>query len=249
MCDKSYLVSIQCFFMTSTDPVSTRNKILDQAERVYATSGLTYLTVRALTDDAGVNLAAVNYHFRSKAALIEAMLMRRIMPLWEERTQLLARIKTAYGPHIQPLHLFSVVLMPWIKLTSKPESAHLAAFLLRATSDTDNTIRGTLAKTFGVQGDLLDQAFVDAMPELGRQDVLWRVRLFFNAQPGSIVNHNVGVMCVSLFERSGMTVIDALTQFAFLAESAFNGSANACHVRYLIDNLWETLANTQSVEK
>jgi len=235
--------------MTSTDPVSTRNKILDQAERLYATSGLTYLTVRALTDDAGVNLAAVNYHFRSKAALIEAMLMRRITPLWEERTQLLARIKTAYGQHIQPIHLFSVVLMPWIRLTSLPESAHLAAFLLRATLDTDSMIRSTLSKTFGAQGDLFDQAFVDVMPELCRQDVLWRVRLFFNAQPGSIVNHNVGVMCVTLFERSGMTVIDALTHFAFLAESVFNGTANACHVRYLIDNLWDTLASAQGIAK
>jgi len=235
--------------MTSTDPVSTRNKILDQAERLYATSGLGHLTVRALTDDAGVNLAAVNYHFRSKSALIEAMLMRRLRPLWEERMALLAGIKSAYGKHIQPLHLFCVVLMPWVRVTSLPESAHLIAFLLRATADTDNTIRSTLAKAFGAQGEVLDQAFVDAMPEVSRQDVLWRVRLFFNAQPGSIVNHNVGVMCVTLFERPGMTVVDALTHFAFLAESAFNGSANAHHVRYLIDNLWDTMTHAHGIAK
>ena len=54
-------------------------------------------------------------------------------------------------------------------------------------------------------------------------------------------------MCMTLYEGSGMTVIDALTGFGLLAESAFKGSANAYHVRYLIDILWKTLTTVHGI--
>jgi AcrR family transcriptional regulator len=48
---------------------STRNKILSAAGEVFAEEGFEGATIRAITERAGVNLAAVNYHFRDKAEL------------------------------------------------------------------------------------------------------------------------------------------------------------------------------------
>jgi AcrR family transcriptional regulator len=47
----------------------TRNKILSAAGEVFAEQGFEGATIRAITDRAGVNVAAVNYHFRDKAEL------------------------------------------------------------------------------------------------------------------------------------------------------------------------------------
>src|SRR6202048_5539444 len=48
---------------------NTRDKILSAAGEVFAEEGFEGATVRAITERAGVNVAAVNYHFRDKAEL------------------------------------------------------------------------------------------------------------------------------------------------------------------------------------
>jgi TetR/AcrR family transcriptional regulator, regulator of cefoperazone and chloramphenicol sensitivity len=47
----------------------TRNKILNAAGEVFAEQGFDGATIRAITERAGVNVAAVNYHFRDKSEL------------------------------------------------------------------------------------------------------------------------------------------------------------------------------------
>ena len=50
----------------------TKIQILDAAEKLIAEQGFD-VSLRAITSAAGVNLAAVNYHFQSKDALIDAI--------------------------------------------------------------------------------------------------------------------------------------------------------------------------------
>ena len=52
-----------------TSEESTREKILNAAGEVFAEEGFEGATIRAITERAGVNVAAVNYHFRDKAEL------------------------------------------------------------------------------------------------------------------------------------------------------------------------------------
>ena len=53
--------------MTAKD---TRERILETAERLFAESGFEGASVRAITSEAQVNLAALHYHFGSKDQLI-----------------------------------------------------------------------------------------------------------------------------------------------------------------------------------
>ena len=48
----------------------TREKILDAAEALFAEHGFEGASMRMITARAGVNLAAVNYHFGSKENLL-----------------------------------------------------------------------------------------------------------------------------------------------------------------------------------
>src|SRR4051812_50156783 len=59
----------------------TRTRILDAAEELFMLHGFEGTSMRILTAKAGVNLAAVNYHFGSKDALIEAVFRRRLDPM------------------------------------------------------------------------------------------------------------------------------------------------------------------------
>jgi AcrR family transcriptional regulator len=54
---------------------NTRNKILSAAGEVFAECGFEGATVRAITERAEVNVAAVNYHFRDKAELYNRVVL------------------------------------------------------------------------------------------------------------------------------------------------------------------------------
>ncbi|MEW6428314.1 MAG: TetR/AcrR family transcriptional regulator [Thermodesulfobacteriota bacterium] len=67
-------------------PSETRQQLLDAAEELFAQQGYQATSLRQITGRAGANLAAVNYHFGSKEALIEAVLLRRLMDLNQTRS-------------------------------------------------------------------------------------------------------------------------------------------------------------------
>jgi len=61
----------------SAAPPGTPERVLDAAERLFAERGFAGTSVRDITDAAGANLGAVNYHFRSKAQLYAEVFARR----------------------------------------------------------------------------------------------------------------------------------------------------------------------------
>ena len=71
----------------------TKERILRAAELIFGRHGYAGTTLRAVTAEAGVNLASANYHFGSKEALVMEMLRQRVAPINEERLLLLERSK------------------------------------------------------------------------------------------------------------------------------------------------------------
>ncbi|MFK8041098.1 TetR/AcrR family transcriptional regulator [Congregibacter sp.] len=62
-----------------------RVRLLDTAERLFAARGYFGVSVRDITDAAGVRSASINYHFKSKENLFKAVFDRRIEPLASAR--------------------------------------------------------------------------------------------------------------------------------------------------------------------
>lgn len=71
----------------------TVERILDAAEVLFAERGFAETSLRTITGAAGVNLAAVNYHFGSKKALIQAVFVRFLDPLVAEVERLLTEMQ------------------------------------------------------------------------------------------------------------------------------------------------------------
>ena len=59
----------------------TEQKLLTVASRLFAEHGFGDTSIRDIVNRAGVNLAAINYHFGSKKALFAAMIQHKIEPL------------------------------------------------------------------------------------------------------------------------------------------------------------------------
>lgn len=60
--------------------ITTKNRILDTAEKLFAKQGFAATSLRAIIKEADVNTASVHYHFGSKEGLIEAVLKRQAAP-------------------------------------------------------------------------------------------------------------------------------------------------------------------------
>ena len=67
----------------------TTERLLDTAERLFGAHGYDGVGMRALAEEAKVNLGAATYHFGSKEALYIETFMRRFRPTNAERLQLL----------------------------------------------------------------------------------------------------------------------------------------------------------------
>jgi AcrR family transcriptional regulator len=76
---------------------STRDRLLDTAERLFAVKGIRATTLREITDAARINNAAVNYHFRSKDDLIRSVFERCFRPVNDDRLRCLTAAEEAAG--------------------------------------------------------------------------------------------------------------------------------------------------------
>ena len=72
----------------------TRVRILDAAELLFGARGFDGVSLRDITDGAGVTLALASYHFGTKENLFEEVVARRAAELGEERLARLAAIET-----------------------------------------------------------------------------------------------------------------------------------------------------------
>jgi AcrR family transcriptional regulator len=75
--------------MDKQEQATTRELILDTAERLFAEHGLDATSVRDITGVAGVNLGAITYHFGTKQNLIAAMFNRYFGPFVQHTFKLI----------------------------------------------------------------------------------------------------------------------------------------------------------------
>jgi AcrR family transcriptional regulator len=81
----------------------TRDRLLDEAEKLFAQHGFDGVSVRDITKAAGVDVALANYHFGSKEKLFDAVFQRRAEAMNARRIVLLEDVLERSGPGVPPL--------------------------------------------------------------------------------------------------------------------------------------------------
>jgi AcrR family transcriptional regulator len=91
---------------------ATPQRILDAAEDLFAAHGIQATSLRSITQRAGVNTAAIHYHFGDKVALVRAIVARRVAPVNRERLERLEVLERIGRP--TPEQLLEAYLVPVI---------------------------------------------------------------------------------------------------------------------------------------
>ena len=87
------MVHVELPLAASAHTTGTYDRILDVAERLFAERGIARTSIRNITDQAHVNVAAVNYHFKSKVQLVHKVVERRFIDLESARSQALDEVQ------------------------------------------------------------------------------------------------------------------------------------------------------------
>jgi AcrR family transcriptional regulator len=163
----------------------TKERILDAAEELFARQGFHATSLRAITGGAEVNLAAVNYHFGSKEALLEAVFERRLTPLNCERRARLEAVRitaSAAGRPPRAEELLRALVEPTLRLyESGPGASSFILLVGRALSGSDELVRKTFLQQMGALFTLLLELLGQALPQLPKNQLFWRLQFALGA--------------------------------------------------------------------
>lgn len=146
--------------MRDTTTVSTRERLLNEAERLFADRGYEGTSLRALADAAEANVAAVNYHFRSKEGLLKEVVARAMGPVNAERDRRLTALQAGRSaPSVE--QLVRAFVEPGLDLVSHhgARGPAVARFIGRVLFDPSPRIR----QLFAEQVDPVEGRFLDAL--------------------------------------------------------------------------------------
>jgi AcrR family transcriptional regulator len=156
---------------------ATRTRILDAAEKLIASEGYATVSLRRITQEAKANVAAVNYYFKSKDALLEAIFVRRIVPINEERMRLLDACVASGVQGAERLEgIVRAFVEPHLRLTTEFGAGGTVVMQLlgRLSTDSGRRIERILLKQYDPIWWRFSKAFQEALPHLGRQTIYWR---------------------------------------------------------------------------
>lgn len=154
-------------------PVSTKTRILDAAEKLFGKNGFDATSLRDITAEAQVNLAAVNYHFHTKESLIDAVLTRRLAPVNAKRLEKL----DAAGPRPTVEQIIEAFLAPVIEL----DLPNVVPLIGRVFSNPGQFLARVFQKELLPVAQRFDAALAVALPELTAEERFWRLHFMAGA--------------------------------------------------------------------
>lgn len=202
----------------------TRAKVLTAAETLFAIHGYDGVSLRRITAQAGVNLAAVNYHYSDKQSLYLEILTYRLRQLSRVRLELLAAAEArAAGASIPLETIVDILAQPLLQ----PEESAMPTFgaasrrlLGRTLIEPLDFLAPVLAADFQPAVARCGQAIRRHLPMLPPADFIWRYSFVIGA-----LHHAAAALHDMKTLTSGLCANDdtaaALRNFRHFAVSAF----------------------------
>jgi len=163
-------------------PHETRTRILDAAEELFMQHGFEGTSMRLLTAKAAVNLAAVNYHFGSKDALIEALFRRRLDPMNAARLAALEKLETdSAGRPLAAEGIIRAFVGESLRMIEDNRSGgrNFIRLLGRTYTEPAKSIRALIGQMYAPTIERYKTALERALPQMPREELVWRMHFMF----------------------------------------------------------------------
>ena len=199
---------------------ATKTRILVATEKLFIIHGFDATSLRAITTEAGVNLAAVNYHFGSKEELFALVLTHRLDTLNLERVHLLDALEAKGFDAVNTVEqLIATMFLPALRLARDGERGgdDFLKFLGRAYADPSPYVRALLAERYAAQNARFVHAFAKALPDLAAQDLSMRLHFMLDAISSTLASEDARKLMAGLAATSDSSVDEDAAVLAHLA--------------------------------
>jgi len=153
----------------------TKARILAAAEVLFVERGFSGTSLRAVTGAAGVNLAAVHYHFGSKEGLLHALLDQHAGPINQRRRDRLLAFEQKCAPEAPSVEdILRAFIEPALSRSRAADPQRLRSLLGRIYGEPPNLVGPMLEREFGDVGRRFGEVLARALPDLPRAELRWR---------------------------------------------------------------------------
>ena len=157
---------------------------MNAAEKLFSELGVEATSVRAITNAAGANLGAINYHFGSKDQLVMEVFSRRLQPLNRERLARLDALEKAAGKRkIKLEKIVEALIRPAVESreTQSEDEYAFMQVICRCFHEPNPKLKTFVEDQFREIAKRFDAAVLRAVPGLPPGDLYWRMKFFFGA--------------------------------------------------------------------
>ncbi|WP_295501243.1 TetR/AcrR family transcriptional regulator [uncultured Ralstonia sp.] len=186
--------------------------------------GYEAMSLRQITARAKVNLAAVNYHFGSKEALMQSVLGRRLDPLNTRRLALLTACEARWPQGMTCDHVLGALFVPALQMARNPDTGGPAFLRLmgRVYSDTSPFVQGYLLGHYAPVFDRFFEAFSRALPSLPRSELGWRLHFALKALAGVLAGDDLNNLLPLFTQGKPMNDASLLARLTALVVATLN---------------------------
>jgi AcrR family transcriptional regulator len=157
--------------------IDTKQKILDTAQRLIGEQGYSGTSLRHIIAEAGVNLAAVHYHFGSKEELLDELVARKAGPVNEERMRRLDRLNEPGNPPPGVTQVLEAFFQPMAEAADRdPAFVRLMGRVIA-----EGLMAEIVQKHFRTVSRKFFAALRQALPHISEDDFLWRAHFMLGA--------------------------------------------------------------------
>ena len=181
--DRCEIQTYVCF-MERFNEHTTADRILFAAEETFADKGYSRTSLREITRIAGVNLAAVNYHFGDKESLYGAVIVRRLRPINQARLAKLDEAQRFAGDVPVPFEkILTIYFEPLFELCQNTAGggSHTARIIGRSIVEPLPFMEKILGEEFHRVTSRFSQALRRLVPSLSPEEFLWRISFIVGA--------------------------------------------------------------------
>lgn len=159
---------------------STRDKILDAAEALFADKGYNGASTRDIAALAEANLGMIPYYFGSKENLLKEVIRRRAVPELEERAMAVRAVLTAAGDGVPDIAaILRADLQPQFR--RRRENIMHRRLAGRFSTDPSPEVRRVINEIYSREALVFDLALRRACPHFSDEEFYWRFYCLFGA--------------------------------------------------------------------
>ena len=197
--------------------IDTKDKILDAAERLFGEEGYAATSLRQIIAQAGVNLAAIHYHFGTKEELLDQLISRRADPVNRMRLDRLERAEAeAAGTPVAIEKILDAFLRPAAEMSVKYPGMPRVMGRLYA----EGSLPEIIQRHFLPTGQRFAAALRRTLPDLPEDEFGWRMHFTLGAMAHALLGRRVFESAADEGLEKRLTCLVAFVAAGFRAPAA-----------------------------